>query len=87
MFSMCHANEIWVLLIEKAYAKFHGGYYQLRGGFVNEALLDLTGCPSTSYDLDDEFVKHFIQNGQLWDLLMYFQEEGYLSVFLRLVRF
>ena len=57
---MCYANEIWVLLIEKAYAKLHGGYYQLRGGFVNEALLDLTGCPSTSYDLDDEFVKHFI---------------------------
>lgn len=57
VFSTAYSNEIWVLILEKAYAKVHGGYYQLRGGFVNEALLDLTGCPSTSYDLHDEFVK------------------------------
>jgi len=51
IFSSCHQNEIWVLILEKAYAKLHGNYYQLRGGFVNEALIDLTGCPSVSYDL------------------------------------
>lgn len=57
IFSTAYSNEIWVLLLEKAFAKIHGGYYQLKGGFVVEALLDLTGCPSTSYDLHDEFVK------------------------------
>ena len=63
IFAKCHANEMWVMILEKAYAKLHGNYYLLRGGFVNEALIDLTGCPSISYDLDDEYVQHFIENG------------------------
>ena len=53
----------------------------MRNGFVNEALLDLTGCPSISYDLEDEYVKHFITNGQFWDLIQYFFQEGYLVSF------
>ncbi len=48
---------------------------------MTEALLDLTGCPSTSYDLHDDFVKQFIQKGQLWDLLVYFWKENYLISF------
>lgn len=63
IFAKCHANEMWVMILEKAYAKLHGNYYLLRGGFVNEALIDLTGCPSISYDLEDEYVQHFIENG------------------------
>ena len=39
-------------ILEKAYAKLHGGYYYLRDGYVNEALYDLTGCPTISYDLE-----------------------------------
>lgn len=81
IFSSCLSNDLWVLILEKAYAKLHGCYYQLRNGFVNEALLDLTGCPSISYDLEDEYVKHFISNGQFWDLILYFYSEGYLISF------
>ena len=46
LFSRGHGNELWVLLMEKAYAKLHGNYLQLKNGFTNEALIDLTGCPS-----------------------------------------
>ena len=63
LFAKCHGNELWVLLLEKAYAKLHGNYYLLKGGYANEALLDLTGCPCISYDLEDEYVQHFIENG------------------------
>ena len=69
------------MILEKAYAKVHGSYYLMKGGFVNEALLDLTGCPVSCYNLQDNYVQHFIQNGQFWELLKHFENEGYLLSF------
>ena len=78
IFSGCVNNEIWVMILEKAYAKVHGSYFLLKGGFVNEALLDLTGLPTSCYNLKDEYVVDFIRNGQFWELMKYFENEGYL---------
>jgi calpain-15 len=63
LFTSCIDNEIWVMVLEKAYAKVHGSYYMLKGGFTNEALIDLTGCPTSCYNLKDDYVKHFVKNG------------------------
>jgi hypothetical protein len=45
-----------VQLIEKCFAKVHGGYSQLNFGSTIEALIDLTGCPTFSYSLSKKVV-------------------------------
>mmetsp|Transcript_33133 Transcript_33133/g.44606 ORF Transcript_33133/g.44606 Transcript_33133/m.44606 type:complete len:148 (+) Transcript_33133:110-553(+) len=57
IFSRSTGNELWVLLLEKAYAKLHGNYNRLKGGFASEALFDLTGCPTETFDFEDEKIE------------------------------
>lgn len=57
LFAHCKdPNELWVPLLEKAYAKLHGSYEALDGGSVTAALVDLTGGLAETLDLteDDE---------------------------------
>ena len=44
-------KEFWVSLIEKAYAKLHGNFYYLTGGYIHEALSDLTGLAPLRIEL------------------------------------
>jgi calpain-15 len=44
-FSNAHGNELWVLLMEKAWAKLHGSYERIEAGFAEHVLHDLTGAP------------------------------------------
>ena len=44
-------REIWVLLLEKAWAKIYGSYQRIQAGTAGEALPALTGAPA-------EFIFH-----------------------------
>jgi Flp pilus assembly pilin Flp len=50
-------NELWPMIIEKAYAQWKGGYEQINGGVAGNAMEALTGQESTvvvgDMDLDD----------------------------------
>ena len=37
------------MILEKAWAKVHGGYLNIDSGSTREALRDLTGAPCLSY--------------------------------------
>lgn len=42
-------EELWLPLLEKAYAKVHGDYQAIHGGWCGEAIEDLTGGATTDF--------------------------------------
>jgi len=43
IYSRGHGPEMWVLLLEKAFAKYCGCYEAIKSGWAFEAMMDLTG--------------------------------------------
>ena len=54
IYAQTNKNEIWICLLEKAWAKVNGGYANIIGGTPMEALEFLTGFSSLSYDTENK---------------------------------
>lgn len=46
-----NGNELWCILVEKAWAKINSDYCSINGGFARDALHDLTGAPVIHYPI------------------------------------
>eukprot|EP01125_Pyxidicula_operculata_P016579 TRINITY_DN5723_c0_g1_i1.p1 TRINITY_DN5723_c0_g1~~TRINITY_DN5723_c0_g1_i1.p1 ORF type:complete len:708 (+),score=180.70 TRINITY_DN5723_c0_g1_i1:166-2289(+) len=71
-------NEMWLPLIEKAYAKLHGYYEAIESGSTASALMDLTGEAAQVYDFRQGEGAELIKSDKFWNMLLYFDQEQYL---------
>jgi calpain-15 len=56
VFSKANETELWVLFLEKAYAKIYGSYENIESGLAGNALRDLTGLMNHLFKLGAPFV-------------------------------
>lgn len=72
------SRGIWVMLIEKAFAKLHSSYQNIEGGWIDDALVDLAGGVAERIRWEDEKTKTAIHDGSLWNTMMKYHEQGFL---------
>ena len=65
-FAKPNGNELWAVLLEKAWAKVNGGYRNTIAGKENEALNALTGFPTERYDTRPSVM----DKNELWELVL-----------------
>jgi len=79
LFGKCKSpDEFWVPLIEKAYAKLHGGYQELEGGSISDGLRDLTGEAVQTFHLEDANSPFANDDHLLWKTLVRNIKESFL---------
>jgi len=72
LFSQPADNELWFSLLEKAFAKLHGGYNGLESVGILEALETLTGMPVAQKSLKD------VDDDKIWVKLVEYDKRNYI---------
>lgn len=72
--AFCRSNgrDMWVMLIEKAWAKVHGGYSNVEAGYINEALAGLTGAPVKIFRVKEN-------EDEAWENLLDSKNKNYIT--------
>ena len=77
-------NEYWVPLIQKAYAKFHGNYLSLSGGFPINGLYNLTGGLTIGLSKENDYGPNAywsIDGANGFDLFQFMMENQQNAIF------
>jgi calpain-15 len=69
-FNTSKEGELWVMLLEKAWAKIHNGYMNISAGLTREALRDLTGASAKTFFTEKSGPKKEKQWGILCDAFL-----------------
>jgi len=80
VFGKCSSNdELWVPLIEKAYAKLHGCYQTLISGFIDDGLADMTAMVCEKLTLHNKAGEFDIKDKEkIWTYLSTMKSFGCL---------
>ncbi|KNC49323.1 uncharacterized protein AMSG_05321 [Thecamonas trahens ATCC 50062] len=71
-------NEMYVMLIEKAYAKFKGSYEAIDGGVDRYAMVDLTGGVCEALKFDDPKISRSLKTGAFWETMVLYKAQNKL---------
>ena len=79
VFGSCkNAEELWVPLIEKAYAKLHGCYQTLVSGFIDDGLADMTAMVCEKLQIHNRRGEFDRDSEKFWKQLEMYKESGSL---------
>ena len=73
-FNGSRQKELWAMIMEKAWAKIHGGYLNTEWGLLDEALHDLTGAPADYFEIKPDGPTR----DNLWNILKDSLKEEFL---------
>lgn len=73
-FNTSKQGELWVMMLEKAWAKVHDGYLNISAGLTREALRDLTGACAKTFFTEKSGAK----KEELWDVLVKSHQKGHI---------
>lgn len=71
VFSRSKCKELWVMILEKCWAKLHGSYDKIFQGQAYEVFRDLLGAPSYYHKTNED---------NIWDILIDANDHKYITV-------